>query len=87
MCQFCNEDLYAEKPTIACDLTIVDSEGHMTCLQKQEDLYYEHELSQFASWFRSLLQSIGYEFIDEVQFIQHREKFNEEDAVYSSEDF
>lgn len=58
----------------------------MTCLQKQEDLYYEHELSQFANWFRSLLHSMGYEFIDEVQFIQHREKFNEEDAVYSSED-
>lgn len=82
MCQYCEED----RPTIACDLTIVDSEGHMTCLQKQEYLYYDHELSQFANWFKYLLHSIGYEFIDEVQFIQHRDKFNEEDAVYSSED-
>ena len=83
MCQFCEED----RPTIACDLTIVDSEGHMTCLQKQEDLYYDHELCQFANWFKYLLNSIGYEFIDEVQFIQHRrDKFNEEDAVYSSKD-
>ena len=63
------------------------SEGQMTCLQKQEELYYEYELSQFANWFKYLLHSIGYEFIDEVQFIQNREKFNEEDTVYSSEDF
>lgn len=82
MCQYCEED----RPTITCDLTIVDSEGNMTCLQKQEYLYYDHELSQFAHWFKYLLHSIGYEWIDEVQFIQHREKFNEEDAVYSSED-
>ena len=81
MCQYCEED----KPTIACDLTIVDSEGHMTCLQKQEDLYYDHELCQFAHWFKCLLNSIGYEFINEVQFIRHS-KFNEEDTVYSSED-
>ena len=58
----------------------------MTCLQKQEELYYDNELSQFANWFKYLLNSVGYEFIDEVQFIQHRAKFNEEDAVYSSED-
>ena len=45
MCQYCEED----RPTIACDLTIVDSEGHMTCLQKQEELYYDNELSQFAN--------------------------------------
>jgi hypothetical protein len=83
MCQYYEED----KTIIACDLTIVDSEGHMTCLQKQEELYYENELSQFANWFKYLLNSIGYEFIDEVQFIQYRDKFNEEDAVYSSEDF
>ena len=82
MCQYCEED----RPTIACDLTIVDSEGHMTCLQKQEDLYYDHELCQFANWFKYLLNSVGYKFIDEVQFIQHRDKFNKEDAVYSSED-
>ena len=81
MCQFCEED----RPTIACDLTIVDSEGNMTCLQKQEDLYYDHELCQFAHWFKCLLNSIGYEFINEVQF-RRRDKFNEEDAVYSSED-
>lgn len=31
MCQYCEED----RPTIACDLTIVDSECHMTYLQKQ----------------------------------------------------
>lgn len=31
MCQYCEED----RPTIACDSTIVDSEGRMTCLQKQ----------------------------------------------------
>ena len=82
MCQYCEED----RPIIACDLTIVDSEGHMTCLQKQEELYYDHEICQFANWFKYLLNSIGYEFIDEVQFIQNRDKFNEEDAVYSSED-
>lgn len=82
MCNFCEKDI----PTIACDLTIVDSEGHITCLQKQENLYYDHELCQFANWFRSLLQSIGYEFIDEVQFIQHRDKFNEEDKIFSNED-
>ena len=82
MCQYCEED----RPTIACDLTIVDSEGNMTCLQKQEELYYDHELCQFANWFKYLLNSIGYEFIDEVQFIQNRDKFNEEDAVYSSKD-
>ena len=82
MCQFCEED----RPTIACDLTIVDSEGNMTCIQKQEDLYYDHELCQFANWFKCLLNSIGYEWVDEVQFIQHRDEFNEEDAVYSSED-
>lgn len=58
----------------------------MTCLQKQEYLYYDHELNQFANWFKYLLNSIGYEFIDKVQFIQHRDKFNEEDTVYSSED-
>lgn len=61
----------------------------MTCLQKQEELYYDHELCQFANWFKYLLNSIGYEFIDEVQFIQHRDnrdKFSEEDAIYSSED-
>ena len=44
------------------------------------------KFANFANWFKYLLNSIGYEFIDEVQFIQHREKFNEEDAVYSSED-
>ena len=44
------------------------------------------ELSQFAHWFKYLLYSIDYEWIDEVQFIQYRDKFNEEDAVYSSED-
>lgn len=82
MCQYCEED----RPTISCDFTIVDSEGHITRLQKQEYLYYDHELSQFANWFKYLLHSIGYEFINEVQFIQHRDKFNEEDAVYSSED-
>ena len=81
MCQYCEED----RPTIACDLTIVDSEGHMTCIQKQEDLYYDHELCQFAHWFKCLLNSIGYEFINEVQF-RRRDKFNEEDTVYSSED-
>ena len=81
MCQYCEED----RPTIACDLTIVDSEGNMTCLQKQEELYYDHELCQFAHWFKYLLHSIGYEWIDEVQF-RRRDKFNEEDAVYSSED-
>lgn len=75
MCQYCEED----RPKIACDLAIIDSKGHMTCLQKQEELYYDHELCQFANWFKYLLNSIGYEFIDEVQFIQ-------EDAVYSSED-
>ena len=62
MCQYCEED----RPIIACDLAIVDSEGHMTCLQKQEELYYDHELCQFANWFKYLLNSIGYEFIDEV---------------------
>lgn len=85
MCQYCEED----RPKIACDLAIVDSEGHMTCLQKQEELYYDHELCQFANWFKYLLNSIGYEYIDEVQFIQHRDnrdKFSEEDAIYSSED-
>ena len=82
MCQYCEED----RPTIICDLTIVDSEGRMTCLQKQEELYYDHELCQFANWFKCLLNSIGYEFIDEVQFIRHRDKFNEEDAVYSSKE-
>ena len=83
MCQYCEED----RPIIACDLTIVDSEGHMTCLQKQEELYYDHELCQFANWFKYLLHSIGYKWIDEVQFIQHRDKFNnKEDAVYSSAD-
>ena len=81
MCQYCEED----RPTIACDLTIVDSEGHMTCIQKQEDLYYDHELCQFAHWFKCLLKSIGYEFINEVQF-RRRDKFNKEDTVYSSED-
>ena len=81
MCQYCEED----RPTIACDLTIVDSEGNMTCLQKQEELYYDHELCQFAHWFKYLLHSIGYEWIDEVQF-RSRDKFNEEDVVYSSED-
>ena len=30
MCQYCEED----RPTISCDLTIVDSEGRMTRLQK-----------------------------------------------------
>ena len=81
MCQYCEED----RPTIACDLTIVDSEGNMTCLQKQEELYYNHELCQFAHWFKCLLNSIGYEFINEVQF-RRRDKFNKEDTVYSSED-
>ena len=31
MCQYCEED----RPTISCDFTIVDSEGHMTRLQKK----------------------------------------------------
>lgn len=86
MCQFCNEDLYAEKPTIACDLTIVDENGYVTCLQKQEELYYDHELCQIANWVKCLVKSMGYEWVDEVQFIQHRDKFNEEDAICSSED-
>lgn len=87
MCQFCKDNLYKENPTIACDLTIVDSEGYVTCLQKQEELYCDNELYQFAKWFKCLLKSVGYEWIDEVQFVQHRDKFNEEDKIYSSEDF
>lgn len=40
MCQYCEED----RPTISCDFTIVDSEGHMTRLQKEEELYYDNEI-------------------------------------------
>jgi len=49
MCQYCEED----RPTIACDLSIVDSEGNTTSLSKTESLYYE----QILNWFKLLLIS------------------------------
>lgn len=65
MCQYCEED----RPTISCDFTIVDSEGHMTRLQKEEELYYNNEICQFANWFKLLLISAGYDTVNEVKAI------------------
>ena len=65
MCQYCEED----RPTIACDLTIVDSESHMTRLQKEKELYYDNEICQFANWFKLLLIFAGYETVNEVKAI------------------
>ena len=58
----------------------MDSEGHMACLQKQEELYYDNEICQFANWFKYLLNSIGYEFINEVQYWEE-DKINQIDRV------
>ena len=65
MCQYYEED----RPTIACDLSIVDSEGNTTSLSKTESLYYEHELSQILNWFKLLLISAGYDTVIEVKAI------------------
>ena len=82
MCDYCKED----KPILGCSFTIVDSEGDVTTLEKHEQQYYDHELSQYAQYFKALLKAVGYEWIDEVKVISHKHDDIEE-KEFSSEDF
>ena len=77
MCQYCEED---REPVIACDLTLVDESGNVTTLQKTESMYFDHELSQIADWFKRLLNAAGYDFVEEVKIASSNSKeFSSED--------
>lgn len=83
MCEFRDE---GDDVVISCDFTVIDSDNHVTGLQKQENLYYQHELSQYAQYFKLLLNSMGYEWVDEVKIVSHDSNCKV-DKEYSSEDF
>ena len=86
MCDFCNYE--EERPKIGCSLTIVDENGDITTIEKNEFKYYDHELCQYAQWFKSLIHAMGYEWIDEVKIVSHSKgDFEDGDKEFSSEDF
>ncbi len=78
MCELCRE--YEDMPKIGCDLTILDETGNITTLNKHEHLYYDHELSQIANWFKYLVQAMGYEWVKEVTISSGDKEFSSEDC-------
>lgn len=85
MCDFCNYEEEAQK--IGCSLTIADENGDITTIEKHESKYYDHELCQYAQWFKSLIHAMGYEWVDEVKIVSHGHgDWEDEDKEFSSKD-
>ena len=84
MCDYCEENF----PRLGCSFSIIDPNGDITTIEKNERQYYDHELCQYAQYFKSLLQAAGYEWIDEVKIVAHGHgDLEDKDREFSSEDF
>jgi hypothetical protein len=55
-----------KKDIISCDLSITDAYGDTTRLIKSEELICSNDISPYLLWFRNLLVSAGFEFVDEI---------------------
>lgn len=71
---------FEDNGRIKCTLSYTDERGSTTVLSHDETMYRDHELEQLAEYFKQLLYSIGYIWVDEVQIIN-----NSNERVYSSE--